>query len=85
MTWDETKEYVQPAILSKVEEFKLLGYNTVSEEEVWNCLRRKIWKRNEEPAPLRELVNDILSLSIGVYMSYITVEAYKGPSFFVSS
>ncbi|MFD1736067.1 post-transcriptional regulator [Bacillus salitolerans] len=84
MNWDELKIHVEPAIVSKLEEFKILGYDKVNEEDIWNCLRKKKWKKDEEPKPLREVVNDILSLSISDYMSFITVEAYKGPSFFSS-
>jgi hypothetical protein len=85
MNWEEMHLHVQPAIQSKVEEFHLYGFNRANESEVWECLKKKKWKRNEVPKPLREVVNDILSLSISDYMSYITVQAYKQPYQFPSS
>jgi hypothetical protein len=84
MNWEEMREYVQPAIQSKVEEFHIYGLNRANEDEVWDCLRKKKWKRLEEPRPLRDTVNDILSLSTTVYMSFVTVEAYKQPFVFPS-
>lgn len=85
MNWEEMREYVQPAIQSKVEEFHLYGFDRASEAEVWECLKKKKWKRDEEPKEVREVINDILRLSISDYMSYITVQAYKMPYQFPSS
>jgi hypothetical protein len=85
MNWEEVREYVQPAILSKVEEFHIFGFNRATEDEVWQCLKKKKWKKEESPKPVRELVNDILSLSTGMYMNFVTNEAYKQPFQFPSS
>ncbi|WP_102345440.1 post-transcriptional regulator [Bacillus sp. Marseille-P3661] len=75
------KKQVKPAIESKVEELRLLGYDRVTEEEVWDCLHKKVWKKNNVKA-LHEIVEDILTLKVGTYMSYITVKAYQAPDFF---
>lgn len=78
---DFYKNQVEPALQSKMEEFILMGYDRVSLQEVWNCLHKKKWKKKEDKF-LHEIVADILSLSVGDYMSYLTVEAYKGPDYF---
>ncbi|WP_339147021.1 MULTISPECIES: post-transcriptional regulator [unclassified Sutcliffiella] len=72
-----------PVLQSKLEEFQLFGYDTVSEDELWECLTKKKWKRPETKR-LFELVNDVYSLSVTDYMSYITIEAYKAPNYFAS-
>ncbi|WP_017755926.1 post-transcriptional regulator [Calidifontibacillus oryziterrae] len=75
------KEQVQPALESKLEEFKLMGYDRVSLEEIWDCLQKKKWKKKTDKS-LHEIVSDILTLKINDYMSYLTIEAYKAPDFF---
>lgn len=76
---------VKPALISKVEEFKLLGYDRVSEDEVWKCLTEKTWKKVKQPKRLHETVQDILTLRATDYMNFLAIEAYKGPDWFVPS
>ena len=38
----------RPALQSKQEEFKLLGYDTVSEMDIWDYLVKKKWKKEKE-------------------------------------
>lgn len=68
---------VQPALRSKVEEFGLLGYGTIHEEQLWDFLKSKKWKKVKEDKKLYEIVDDILSLKLGEYMNYASVEALK--------
>jgi len=75
------KKQVEPALQSKMEEFRIFGYDRVSLQEVWNCLEKKKWKKKEDKL-LHEVVADILSLKVSEYMSYLTIEAYKGPDYF---
>lgn len=75
------KKQVQPALESKLEEFRMLGYDRVSLQEVWDCLQRKKWKKKEDKL-LHEVVADILSLQVNDYMSYLTIEAFKSPDYF---
>ncbi|MDX8359449.1 MULTISPECIES: post-transcriptional regulator [Bacillaceae] len=79
---EQFKAICQPALTSKLEEFCMFGYEDVTEEQLWECLKKKKWKRVKEGKKLYEMVNDILSLTISEYMSYITIEAYKAPSLF---
>lgn len=59
---------------SKAKEFKLLGYD-VEGADVWKCVSSKYKKGTP---PLHQIVNDILSLRINVYMNWAMMEVYKG-------
>lgn len=74
---DVLREQLMPALQCKYEEFRLLGYDHVTVEQIWQCLLNKKWKNMNEEKKLYEWVNDILSLSIGEYMSFLTMESYR--------
>lgn len=76
----EFKPKLQVVIESKLDEFKMLGYDTVSEDELWQCLQNTLWRKNEEEPKLFQLVEDILSLTVNDYMNYIRIESFKSPS-----
>jgi hypothetical protein len=78
------KEYVMPYITSKKEEFELLGYNQVADNQIWDFFIMKRWKKNSENKMLHQVVNDILHLSISDYMNFVQVEAYKAPNRFLN-
>lgn len=80
--YDHFRNQVQPALISKIEEFALLGYGTVEEEALWKYLTMKKWRKPQEEIKLFEVVQDILSVDIGQYMSFVTVEAFKGSDFY---
>jgi Post-transcriptional regulator len=73
----ELREQLMPALQCKYDEFRLLGYKQVTIDQIWDCLVQKKWKNFKEERKLFELVNDILSLQIGEYMSFITMQSYK--------
>lgn len=75
-TIQEWKSFVIPALLSKQGEFKLIGYSDVTTEEIWQCLKTRVWKGNP-PKRLHEVVQDIFHLPTATYMSYITVNALQ--------
>ena len=68
---------VKPALESKIEEFKIFGYEQVSEKELWDYLTKKKWKKPKEEIQMYEVVADILSVKIGDLMNFTTVEAFK--------
>lgn len=70
----EWKSLVMPALLSKVNEFKQIGYSGITIEELWTCLEARIWKE-QKTLPIHEVVQDILHLPPSVYISFITIEA----------
>lgn len=75
--YDRFRDKVQPALLSKIGEFHYFGYATVTAEEIWTFLVEKKWRRPKEDIHLYEIVSDILSVKVGDYMNYATVEAFK--------
>jgi Post-transcriptional regulator len=75
-TFEQYRHTLLPALHSKREEFILLGYKDVKVEQLWNYMKVKKWK-NEESRMLHQLVNDILSVGVGEYMHYATMEAFK--------
>lgn len=80
--YDHFRNQVQPALKSKLEEFELLGYGTVLEDTLWKFLAKKKWKKPKEEMKLFEIVQDILSVDAGEYMSFVTVEAFKESEFY---
>ncbi|TXC90063.1 competence protein ComN [Metabacillus litoralis] len=81
--FDSFRDHVKPAIRSKLEEFILLGYRDVSEEKVWNFLKNKKWRKTPELF-VHEVVRDVLSLKVGDFMNYATVESFKKDNWFDS-
>lgn len=79
--YDRFRNKVGPALKSKQEEFLLLGYEGVSEEEIWQFLVKKKWKKGKNELKLYEIVQSILSLKIGEFMNYSAVEALKDAEF----
>ncbi|NGM81910.1 hypothetical protein G5B47_05740 [Paenibacillus sp. 7124] len=62
--------------LSKAEEFRLLGYEYVTAQDIWECVSRNYGK--EGTPALHRIVNDIYSLKVTTYMNYVTIAMYKG-------
>ncbi|GGF90744.1 post-transcriptional regulator [Paenibacillus aceti] len=75
-TRKELFETIENLCRSKVDEFRLIGYEHVTEEEIWSCVSQK-YEKDGFP-PLYKLVNDILSLKITHFMNYLTLSAYRG-------
>lgn len=78
---DLLRKDVQVVLQSKLEEFSLLGYGHVSEQELWDFLLRKKWRKLSEPKLLHEVVADIMSIKVGEFFNYATVEAFKEAEF----
>lgn len=79
MSEEELMNTIELVCLSKVEEMKLIGYEYVTSDDIWNCVSSKYEK--EGVPSLHKLVNDILSLKATALMNYMTISAYKGSSF----
>ncbi|WP_353855091.1 post-transcriptional regulator [Bacillus sp. Bos-x628] len=70
------KDHLKPFLVSKLEEFIILGYKDVDLEELWSYLENKKWKKKREYS-IHELATDILSVKIGEFMNYATVQSFK--------
>lgn len=80
-TYDYLRNELKPALQSKQEEFSLLGYGQVSEQEIWEFLKRKKWRNVDENKRISGLVQDILAVKVGEFFNYATVEAFKEADF----
>ncbi|MBS4176223.1 post-transcriptional regulator [Lederbergia citrea] len=78
--YDPYFNVLTPVLVSKVEEFIVLGYGEVNKHDLWLFLTKKKWKKHKEGIRMYELVSDVLSLNIGEFMNFITVEAFKSPN-----
>lgn len=79
--YNHFRTQVKPALVSKLEEFRLLGYNEVAESGLWDFLTRKKWKKAKAEIKLYEIIDDILSVKVSDYLSYTTIETYKNNDF----
>jgi hypothetical protein len=72
---------VAPALQSKLEEFRILGYMEISEPQLWEFLLKKKWKKIKEEFKLHEVVQDIFSVKVSDFMNYAKVESFKAAEF----
>jgi hypothetical protein len=70
---------VEPAIISKVDEFHLLGYDRATANEVWSCVLFQLRKKKEF-IHLHSFVNELLTLKPQTFMTWLTVQAYQDPT-----
>ncbi|MER2058667.1 MAG: post-transcriptional regulator [Niallia sp.] len=80
--YDQYRSQVKPVLDSKIEEFHLLGYDTIKEDELWVFLTKKKWKKPSEEIRISELVQEILNVKVADYMNYATIEAFKTADLF---
>ncbi|WP_249870993.1 post-transcriptional regulator [Oceanobacillus saliphilus] len=82
-TVTEWKQMIIPALKSKAEELEMMGYSQASPEDVWSCLKQKVWKGEPEKR-LHEIVQDVLHLASGTYLSYLTMSSYQNDNLMAS-
>lgn len=75
----ELYEMVDQLCESKAEEFRLIGYDQVTAQDIWDCAS-DTYRKTGLP-PLYRLVNDILSLKANQFMNYLTLRMYRGDNF----
>lgn len=81
--YEELFELVRPALESKVAEFRVYNYNSVTEVDVWNyCINKKWRKRDIQEMRVSELVNDILETSPAQYMTHTQIEDFRTSNWF---
>ncbi|MCL6444536.1 MAG: post-transcriptional regulator [Alicyclobacillus sp.] len=72
--WHKYEPELMSLCQSKAEEFRLLGYEEVTAEDIWACVQHQV----NGPMALHALVSAILGLQAGKFMSYLTMNAYRG-------
>ncbi|MCP3773956.1 post-transcriptional regulator [Paenibacillus sp. MZ04-78.2] len=75
MNDEELSRVIEEMCLSKAEEFRMIGYEQVTGEEIWECVSDK-YRKTGVP-PLHRIVNDILSLKATQFMNWMTMSIYK--------
>jgi len=70
----ELTKTIEDLCVSKAEEFLLIGYDSVTGEDIWKCVSSK-YRKTGEPG-LHVIVNDILSLKVTQYMNWVTMRIY---------
>ncbi|GIQ64077.1 hypothetical protein PACILC2_26450 [Paenibacillus cisolokensis] len=76
LEWDDS---IRALCESKAEEFRLIGYEHVSADEIWECVSAN-YAKSGMPA-LHRIVNDILSLKATQFMNYLTLSALRRTRF----
>lgn len=66
-------EMIEELCNSKAEEFRMLGYESVTGKDVWECVSSGY----KELPPLHKIVNDILSLRVTAFMNWMTLSIWK--------
>ncbi|WP_260412269.1 post-transcriptional regulator [Alkalihalobacillus sp. TS-13] len=66
---------VLPALVSKKEEMHFMGYESVTEEEIWKCILSRTKKTKDEEWMIHQVVNKILTLSTNDFMNWLTIQA----------
>jgi hypothetical protein len=66
---------IQELCRSKAEEFRMLGYEQVTGEDVWDCVSAG-YAKSGYPL-LHRIVNDIMTLKATQLMNWITLSIYK--------
>ncbi len=73
---EELYKRVYPALRSKVKEFKRNDINYIKEEDVWNCLVEKYWKK-QKGLLLSDVVDDILNTDNKIIEDFVKEEMKK--------
>ena len=67
---------VKPALKSKIKELKRLGINNISEEFLFDYLKKNIWNQKEK-LTLGDLVNDILMCDNNAFIEFLEMSEQK--------
>lgn len=76
--FDVWRDQLTPAIISKVDEFHLLGYGQATADEVWDCVVDRLHKKKTF-VRMHVFVNELLTLKPQTFMTWLTVQSYKEP------
>lgn len=59
---EELKKRITPALKTKIKELKNNNYNLITEEDIWNYLKKYKWKTSKN-LTLYDIINDILKIN----------------------
>lgn len=75
----ELYDRINPALISKKDEFKKIGYNYIKEADIWNYLTDTKWKSSTS-LTLCDMVNDVFNTKIEDINKYLMKEE-REPNF----
>jgi hypothetical protein len=79
--YSQFRKQVRPALRSKLEEFVLCNCDRVTEDELWDFLTKKKWKKVKEEIMLYEIIQDILAVKVSDFFSYSRIDLLKSSDF----
>lgn len=65
----ELYERLKPALRTKTNELKRIGFNYIKEEDIWNCLKETKWSKSAN-LDLADMVDDILNTDKLIFDNY---------------
>ncbi len=73
---------LEPALISKVEEFEVLGYGKANVERLWALFNEKKMEKTRVTCLAVSTSQRCINGKAWKYMSFETVEAYRSPNWF---
>ncbi|MBY6270622.1 MAG: post-transcriptional regulator [Caldibacillus debilis] len=70
--YDIYREEVKEALRCKLDEFALLDFTEVTEDDLWEMLTKKRWKKPQEDIHIYQIVSDIMSVKPSDMMNFIS-------------
>lgn len=80
--YNKYREDVKEVLQCKIDEFKLLDYDQINEDELWRFLIAKKWRKPKEDVHLYEIVSDIFSLKVSDLISFAQIEQFRTQDLF---
>lgn len=76
---------VLPVLSIRKADFKMEGIRHITEQDIWQCLVLKKWKKiSESDLSLHKVIADIFSLTAAQYMTFTQVEELKSSNWFAA-
>lgn len=72
-------EKIEPWLNLKIKEFQLLGYQQISQADLWHYLISFCWKKSV-PAHYYQQIQEIMSLTPNDYLDFASIEALISPA-----
>jgi hypothetical protein len=71
----DVKDLLAACCETKVNEFRLLGYEYVTDVDIWDCVIDR-YRKKDKPK-VHQIVNDIMSLRSTAFMNWMTLSIYR--------
>ncbi|WP_085523253.1 post-transcriptional regulator [Tuberibacillus sp. Marseille-P3662] len=74
---EKWRYHIQPFLQSKLEEFYILGLNSMTMDELWTFILESLEKKKQHPQHLHQFVNFVMTLSVNDYMNRIRMQMFQ--------